>query len=208
MLVRQTSPLHVEDMEDRNQWFPLQMYHDHLRFVKFSYLGCSSIMNMIMIIIFTYFNGFLLLCSTQEDTDFETIIISKSSHRLIFPLVKHSIEGEYVCIAENYLGSTVKVFDVVVRDRFRILILSSLMILLTTISLCLIAMILCWRTIKRQKKALRLLTESEIKEFIDGNMDVFRANDYLDTADLIQALPYNAKYEIPKEMIHIGRSHK
>lgn len=55
-----------------------------------------------------------------------------------------------------------------------------------------------------QQKQIRLLTESEVKEFLDGNPDAVESYDYLDTCDLIQCLPYNNSYEIPKEMIHIG----
>ncbi len=51
---------------------------------------------------------------------------------------------------------------------------------------------------------MQILSEAEIKEFLEGNVESLRTNDYLDTSELIQSIPYNPKFEIPKEMIHIG----
>lgn len=91
-------------------------------------------------------------------------------------------------------------------DPHKLMMRTIFIIVSVVLFLCLIAMVLCWKKIKMQKKQIRLLTEAEIKEFLEGNIEAVQSNDYLDTSDLIQSLPYNPKYEIPKEMIHIGKS--
>jgi hypothetical protein len=56
-------------------------------------------------------------------------------------------------------------------------------------------MIRLYRVIKSQREALRLLTEAEIKEFEEG-VEGLSKNDYFDRNMVIEALPYDKRYEV------------
>ncbi|ODM94981.1 Vascular endothelial growth factor receptor kdr-like [Orchesella cincta] len=62
--------------------------------------------------------------------------------------------------------------------------------------------------IQEQREALRILTEAEIQEFVEGNPDIVaRAkNDYFNNNTAIDALPYDMKYEIPPDKLSIDYS--
>ncbi|XP_035709602.1 uncharacterized protein LOC118436188 [Folsomia candida] len=132
--------------------------------------------------------------------------VDKTTTEIEFPIVSDEVEGEYVCEAENFLKISRKTFRVVVIDPFKLVVKTVSIVASCVLMLCLVVMFLCWKTIRDQRKQIRLLSEAEIKEFLEGNIEAVQSNDYLDTSDLIQSLPYNPKFEIPKEMIHIDQS--
>jgi len=70
----------------------------------------------------------------------------------------------------------------------------------------LVVFIFAWRRIKAQSKALRILTEAEIRTFVQGNPDFkLDADGYLDQGYSIDALPYDqTAFEIPLENLQIG----
>lgn len=62
-----------------------------------------------------------------------------------------------------------------------------------------------YRVIKYQRETLRLLTEAEIKEFEDGNPEFLSSkNVYFDRNEVIEALPYDKRYEIPPQNLVFG----
>lgn len=65
-------------------------------------------------------------------------------------------------------------------------------------------MVRLFRIIKSQREALRLLTEAEIKEFEDGNPEFVSKNQYFDRNLVIEALPYDKRYEVAPNSITIG----
>ncbi len=60
-----------------------------------------------------------------------------------------------------------------------------------------------------QRRALRLLTDKEIEEFVQGAPQSQKNKDvYLDTVLAIDSLPYDTKYEIQKLDLDIGTKTK
>lgn len=74
----------------------------------------------------------------------------------------------------------------------------------TVVVSLLITLVLCWKKVQTQKRQLQALTDAEIKEFREGNLEILHASEYLDTEVLLHALPYNDEYEIPGESLYIG----
>lgn len=63
---------------------------------------------------------------------------------------------------------------------------------------------MCWRKVRMQRKKIQSLSEDEIKEFRLGNSDILGNSQYLDTQELLQAIPYNDEYEISSKRLYIG----
>lgn len=84
-----------------------------------------------------------------------------------------------------------------------ILSVSALLTVALGIGVAFIVFRLC-RVIRYQREALRLLTEAEIKEFVEGNPGFVAKNAYFDSNVVIEALPYDKRYEIAPQSLLIG----
>jgi len=110
--------------------------------------------------------------------------VLNSVHAFIFPAI---IKCLY---ADSYKASLVIVTSVMIPIILVIIII----------------VIFGWRKIKQQRKELRRLTETEVKEFVDGNPKSLKSGEFFDGACLIDSLPYDKeKYEIPMDNLHIGK---
>ena len=82
------------------------------------------------------------------------------------------------------------------------------------ISLLVLTLFLLWRRNRVQAETLRMLSSDEVKEFLHGAKrgggvkvkPVGSVDEYLDLSERIQCLPYDSKYEIPNNKLHIDRT--
>ncbi|CAL8100404.1 unnamed protein product [Orchesella dallaii] len=129
--------------------------------------------------------------------------VGPGSKKLLFPFVSNSTSGSYTCTAKNFLGSTSEIFTVVVKDAYTTLLQFTVVFSCVLAFTFVLTLLLCWKKIAKQRRLLRALTDAEIKEFREGNLEVLENQEYLDTHELLHALPYNDEFEIPCERLHI-----
>ncbi|ODN05385.1 Vascular endothelial growth factor receptor 1 [Orchesella cincta] len=132
--------------------------------------------------------------------------VGPGNKELMFPFVTNSTRGIYTCTAKNFMGSTTKTFTVIVKDAYETLLQFTIVFCCFLVFTFVLTLLMCWKKISKQRRLLRALTDSEIKEFREGNFEVLQNQEYLDTQELLHALPYNDEFEIPSERLHIDAS--
>ncbi|CAG7731353.1 unnamed protein product [Allacma fusca] len=120
---------------------------------------------------------------------------------IVFLKVDFGLEGHYYCVATNDEGSSKRFYHVIVDE-----VSNAMTIVVSVIAAAvfiIMVMLLIHLKLKntRHHQALKHISKEEVQEFREGDEKIINnSEDYIGSAQvLIQAQPYNSKYEIPRK---------
>ncbi|CAL8093174.1 unnamed protein product [Orchesella dallaii] len=134
--------------------------------------------------------------------------------QITFSEIGYQTSGTYTCKVSSFLGNHSDYFTFKTSDQTRgfptfgiiAIVISGLLIVLVAI----VVIVRMRSIIQTQREALRILTEAEIEEFVQGNPELIEkarvANEYFNNAPVIDALPYDQKYEIHPDNLTVDYS--
>jgi hypothetical protein len=120
--------------------------------------------------------------------------------------------GTFQCMAGNRIQILTKSFQIEMRQESELssLVWIGILVPIAVICVGIIIGLLVWKIVKQQRK-LRLLSEAEIDEFMNGRPETLqnsRSSSQYDVNSYATCLPYNKNYEVLKEQLEIGSFYK
>ncbi|CAL8090050.1 unnamed protein product [Orchesella dallaii] len=134
-----------------------------------------------------------------NDLDYKLYTVRESNIRLIYPN-----DYDVICMVPRWNGTAW------VRHHRRINVAAkeAPVTEIVSVSVSVILLLICvvvyvmWR-LKKAKDAIRCLTEKEVQEFLEGNPEALKNASDKDAHEVVDSLPYDKKFEIPREKLLI-----
>ncbi|ODN04986.1 Vascular endothelial growth factor receptor 3 [Orchesella cincta] len=134
-----------------------------------------------------------------SDLDYKLYTVRESNIRLIYPN-----DYDVICMVPRW-NATAWVRH---HKRINVAAKEAPVTEIVSVSVSVILVLICivvyvmWR-LKKAKDAIRCLTEKEVQEFLEGNPEALKNATNKDAHEVVDSLPYDKKFEIPREKLLI-----